>query len=123
MMIAFFKLIFELMWPVKTLISLIIRTSWNIIWTTLTLPFTLLSLLYNGFLGFFQFFKSFFSSVNNVSQASTDAKETFSMIAYATSICIQWSQSITNKVIRAFKAVYDFIVYVGCEIGKHNYTI
>ena len=26
-------------------------------------------------------------------------------------------------MVRAFKAVYDFIVYVGCEIGKHNYTI
>lgn len=45
------------------------------------------------------------------------------MIAYCTQLCIQWSQSITNKVVRAFKAVYDFVVYVGCEIGKHNYTI
>ena len=25
--------------------------------------------------------------------------------------------------MRAFKSVYDFVVYVGCEIGKHNYTI
>ena len=45
------------------------------------------------------------------------------MIAYMTSLCIQYSQSITNKVVKAFKCVYDFIVYVGCEIGKHNYTI
>ena len=45
------------------------------------------------------------------------------MIAYGTQLCIQWSQSITKRVIQAFKAVYDFIVYVGCEIGKHNYTI
>ena len=45
------------------------------------------------------------------------------MIAYGTQLCIQWSQSITNKVVKAFKAIYDFIVYVGCEIGKHNYTI
>ena len=45
------------------------------------------------------------------------------MIAYGTQLCIQWSQSITNKVVRACKAVYDFVVYVGCEIGKHNYTI
>ena len=45
------------------------------------------------------------------------------MIAYCTQLCITWSQSITNKVVRASKSVYDFIVYVGCEIGKHNYTI
>ena len=45
------------------------------------------------------------------------------MIAYFTQLCIYYSQSITNKVLRAFKCVYDFIVYVGCEIGKHNYTI
>ena len=45
------------------------------------------------------------------------------MIAYGTQLCIQWSQSITNKVVRASKSVYDFVVYVGCEIGKHNYTI
>lgn len=45
------------------------------------------------------------------------------MIAYGTQLCITWSQSITNKVFRACKAVYDFIVYVACEIGKHNYTI
>ena len=45
------------------------------------------------------------------------------MIAYFTALCVEWSQSITNKVIKAFKSVYDFIVFVGCEIGKHNYTI
>ena len=30
---------------------------------------------------------------------------------------------MTNKLFKAVKAVYDFIVYVGCEIGKHNFTI
>ena len=45
------------------------------------------------------------------------------MLAYVTALCVRWSQSITNKVVRAFKSVYDFIVFVGCEIGKHNYTI
>jgi len=45
------------------------------------------------------------------------------MIAYITQMCIYYSQSLTNKVLRASKAVYDFIVYVACEIGKHNYTI
>ena len=45
------------------------------------------------------------------------------MLAYATQICVYWSQSITNKVVRASKAIYDFVIFVGCEIGKHNYTI
>lgn len=26
-------------------------------------------------------------------------------------------------MFQAAKAVYDFIVYCGCEIGKHNFTI
>lgn len=52
-----------------------------------------------------------------------EAQETFSMIAYVTQLTFEFSQSITNKVIRAAKAVYDFVVYIGCEIGKHNYTI
>jgi hypothetical protein len=30
---------------------------------------------------------------------------------------------MTKKVILAIKAIYDFIVYVGCEIGKHQKTI
>ena len=45
------------------------------------------------------------------------------MIAYVTQLTFEFSQSITNKVIRGAKAVYDFLVYIGCEIGKHNYTI
>lgn len=30
---------------------------------------------------------------------------------------------MTKRVIQAFKCVYDFIVFCGCEIGKHNFTI
>lgn len=55
--------------------------------------------------------------------STADTQEAFGMIAYFTALCVEWSQSITNKVIKAFKSVYDFIVFVGCEIGKHNYTI
>ena len=68
-------------------------------------------------------FASSFRSVQNLAATSNETQEAFSMIAYGTQLCIQWSQSITNRVVKAFKAIYDFIVYVGCEIGKHNYTI
>lgn len=120
-LLALIKLIFDLLWPVKALISIIIRSSFTLIWNILCLPYTILKLFYSSFVAFFSFLRSFSSSMKTAS--SVDAQETFSMIAYGTQLCIQWSQSITNKVVRASKAVYDFIVYVGCEIGKHNYTI
>ena len=61
--------------------------------------------------------------VKTVDRQTHEAQETFSMIAYATQLTFEFSQSITNKVIRGAKAVYDFAVYIGCELGKHNYTI
>ena len=126
---ALLKLLFDLLWPVKALISLVIRSSFSIVWNILCLPYTLLRFLYSCCLGLLQVLGGFRSSVESAkfvaaqAQSKAEAQEAFSMIAYATQLCIAWSQSITNKVVRASKSVYDFVVYVGCEIGKHNYTI
>lgn len=125
-LIALVKLIFDLLWPVKALISIVFRWSFQLLWSIICLPYTILYLVYSSCFGLLCFLRSFSSSVETVSQvapSALEAQETFSMIAYGTQICMQWSQSITNKVVRASKSVYDFIVYVGCEIGKHNYTI
>lgn len=48
---------------------------------------------------------------------------TFGIIQLVTNLCITWSSSLTKRVIQAAKAIYDFVIYLGCEIGKHNYTI
>lgn len=50
-------------------------------------------------------------------------KATVGILQMFTELCVDWSQSLTKRVIQAIKAVYDFTVYVLCEIGKHNYTI
>lgn len=125
-LLALFKLIFDLFWPVKALISIVFRWSFQLVWSIICLPYTILYFMYSCCFGMIVFIRSFSSSVETVSQvapSAIEAQETFSMIAYGTQICMQWSQSITNKVMRASKSVYDFVVYVGCEIGKHNYTI
>ena len=86
---AFLKLMFDLLWPIKAFISLILRYSLSFIWNILCLPYTILSLCYSGTLGLFTCLKSFSSSFSSVkSVSSSDAQEAFSMIAYGTQLCI-----------------------------------
>jgi hypothetical protein len=40
-----------------------------------------------------------------------------------TQIGMYWTQSLTNKIIKAAKAVYDFVIYMSGEISKHRYSI
>lgn len=128
-MFANLKLLVDLLWPIKALMSLILRSSFSLVWNVICLPYTLIKFTYlclkklTGVIGVMS------SGVGSAKQlaahapSAADTQEAFSMIAYITQLCIYYSQSITNKVFRACKCVYDFIVYVGCEIGKHNYTI
>lgn len=126
---ALMKLLVDLLWPIKALMSLIVRYSLSLVWNMLCLPYTLLSIIYYCLREGVSVIKGMSSSLGSARElaahapTASDTQEAISMIAYITQLCIYYSQSITNKVLRACKAVYDFIVYVGCEIGKHNYTI
>ena len=94
LLFALLKLIFDLLWPVKAVVSIVIRSSFTLVWNVLCLPYTILHLFYSSFFSFFAFLRSFTSSVNTVSgiaPTSAEAQETFSMIAYGTQLCIQWS--------------------------------
>ena len=130
---AILILFYELVLPVYAVLMLCFRTVWHLISGILSLPFLgvywFLKLIYDGLLGVLLVLKSISRSFSGIIRlfkpiTSVENRETtisFFQIAYQ--LCIIWSQSLTKRVIQAAKAIYDFIVYVGCEIGKHNYTI
>ena len=46
-----------------------------------------------------------------------------SLIQFCTQMTFYWSQSLINKIIKAAKSVYDFVIYVTGEISKHKHTL
>jgi hypothetical protein len=126
-------LFYELLLPVQAVIILFFKTGWHLLSTVLYLPFIgvywFLKMIYDGLTGVVLVFKSIGQSFQGIlriikpvtEQENREASMSFFQIAYQ--LCLYWSQSLTKRVIQATKAIYDFIVYVGCEIGKHNYTI
>lgn len=74
-LLALLKLIFDLFWPVKALISIVFRWSFQLVWNILCLPYTILYLFYSSFFGLLTFLRSFSSSVETVSQVAPSAVE------------------------------------------------
>ena len=65
---AFIKLIFDLLWPVKALVSFILRTSFSLVWNILCLPYTILHFCYLCCYNFVSLVKDFNSSFASVKQ-------------------------------------------------------
>ena len=70
------KLLFDLLWPIKALLSFILRSSWLVIWNILCLPYTIVSLLYGGCYNLVELAQSFRGSVSTVTTIAERAPST-----------------------------------------------
>ena len=67
------KLLFDLLWPVKALISLILRSSFSLVWNIICLPITLIQVCYSCLLGLFSIMTGFSSSVGTAQNIAAHA--------------------------------------------------
>jgi hypothetical protein len=126
-------LIYDLFLPVFALVYLIVSSGFMLVFTVITLPFTIAyTVIYcfvyqiNSLFNFTTTLRDSWTTANKVVKPLTqkeNVETTVSILQYATELSVSWSQSIHKRVIQSSKSVYDFIVYCGCEIGRHNYTL
>lgn len=91
----------------------------------------MLVLLKDGLLGLIICVKQIFQGITLIkrfiipaAKTTIEHKETtFNLIQLITNIAVFWSQSLANKVIKAAKSIYDFLIYVSTEISKHRHSI
>ena len=73
------------------------------------------------FVELFKKIKAVFSSpVADVKQQIETTKGIFFLLCECVT---NWGQSIIKKVFYGAKAIYNCVVYIGCEIGKHKYSM
>jgi len=129
----------EIIMPIFSILGMLFRFIGQTIKFIFYLPTISLSslffLLKDGFMVVVDLFKSCFHTLailknqivpaakTTVRTVKANKETTFNVIQLATQIALSWSQSLTNKVIKGFKAVYDFTVYVSCEISKHKTSL
>lgn len=122
-------IIYELLLPAFGILLLILNALSSLLFGLLMAPFTLLAFVLRNVLDtFYMVFNTLFFAFAQCKRMQgafwTVAKpENTETTRTVLQICLDasysWGQSLAKKVILSFKAVYDFIVYVGSEIGKH----
>lgn len=72
----------------------------------------------------FTTFKGFFRSLRSINNAQVEVRSTTAVLKdvfqRVKDLAISWGTSI---IIKGVKAVYQTIVHIGSEIGKHRYSI
>ena len=60
-----------------------------------------------------------FMWVKPVIQANAQIESGNSLLRLLWSTITDWGSSLVKKIFYGLKSIYNFVVYMGCEIGKH----